>query len=71
MITNFFRLPLDFMNDNYSHRTPEESYSRKLDSRVQSQERPYGYSFGEPSADMGNFNQNSLESAKQHKPKRD
>lgn len=29
--------------DNYSHSAPEESYSRELDSRVQSEEMPYGY----------------------------
>jgi len=38
-------------DNNYSHAVPEESYSRELDSRVQAQEKPYGYEYGEPSAE--------------------
>ena len=44
------RYPPSLMHpdDDYWHPVPEDSYSRELDSRVQAQERPYGYSYGEP-----------------------
>ena len=63
----------DLMNsrdNDYRHPVPQESYSRELDSRVQESEMPYGYSSGEPPADTGDFNQRSLESRKEYKPKR-
>lgn len=53
-------------DDDYWHRVPENSYSRELDSRVQSQERPYGYSFGEPAADTQDFDQARIESKKEY-----
>lgn len=57
--------------DNYTHPVPEQSYSRELDSRVQAQEMPYGYTneAGSPPADTGDFNQARLESKKSHKPR--
>lgn len=57
-------------DDDYWHPVPEDSYSRELDSRVQAMERPYGYSYGEPSADTGDFNQERLESKKEYKPRK-
>lgn len=57
-------------DDDYWHRVPEDSYSRELDSRVQAQERPYGYSYGEPPADSGNYDQHRIESKKEYGLKR-
>ena len=54
-------------DDDYWHVVPEDSYSRELDSRVQAQERPYGYSYGEPPADTGDFDQAKLETKKTQK----
>jgi hypothetical protein len=48
-------------------RSPQESYSRKLDNRVELDERPYGYDSPPPPADTGDFNQRSLESDKQYR----
>ena len=53
-------------DDDYWHRVPEDSYSRELDSRVQAQEMPYGYSQDPPPADTGDFDQRRLESNKQY-----
>lgn len=53
-------------DDDYWHKVPEDSYCRELDSRVQAQERPYGYSYGEAPADTGNFNEYARESHKQY-----
>lgn len=66
------RFPPSLMHpdDDYWHPVPEDSYSRELDSRVQAQERPYGYSYGEPPADTGDFNQRALESNKQYSMRR-
>lgn len=57
-------------DNNYVHAVPEESYSRELDSRVQAQERPYGYSHGEPSADTGKYNESAYESRKEYRPRK-
>jgi len=65
------RYPTSSMHpdDDYWHAVPEDSYSRELDSRVQAQERPYGYSWGEPPADSGDYAERKMESNKQY-PKR-
>lgn len=57
-------------DNNYKHATPQDSYSRELDSRVQASEMPYGYSYGEPLAGTGDFNQKARESHKQHRPRK-
>lgn len=66
------RSPFSFASDDndYRHAVPENSYSRELDSRVQAEERPYGYSTGEPAADTGDYDQHRLESKKEYSPKR-
>ncbi len=51
-------------DNDYTHPVPEQSYSRELDSRVQAQEKPYGYSVGEPPADSGDYNQRAYETKK-------
>lgn len=63
------RFPAGSMHpdDDYWHPVPEDSYCRELDSRVQAQERPYGYSYGEPPADTDDFDQMRKESHKQMK----
>ena len=43
------------------HPLIEESMSRTLDMKVQSQEMPYGYDVDGPPADTGNFNQAAKE----------
>ncbi len=63
---NRFPVSARHPDDDYWHKVPEDSYSRELDSRVQAQERPYGYSYGEPAADTGDFNQKAKESRKQY-----
>lgn len=57
-------------DDDYWHPVPEDSYSRELDSRVQAEERPYGYSEDPPPADSGNFDMRSRESDKQYRPRK-
>lgn len=57
-------------DDDYWHPVPEDSYSRELDSRVQAQERPYGYSYGEPSADTGDFMQERIETKVEYPTRR-
>jgi len=57
-------------DDDYRHAVPDNSYSRELDSRVQSQERPYGYNENPPPADSGDFNQRRYETKNQHKPRK-
>lgn len=57
-------------DNDYRHPVPQESYSRELDSRVQAQEMPYGYSDNPPPADTGNFNPRAYETNVQHKPKK-
>jgi hypothetical protein len=49
---------------------PPESYSRQLDKRVQSKEKPYGYESSPPPADTGDFDQARLESKKVYSPHR-
>lgn len=44
-----------------------ESYSRKLDERVQMEEMPYGYVNEPPPADTGDFDQARLESRNKYK----
>lgn len=56
--------------DDYSHSTPPNSYSRELDSRVMSQEMPYGYETSPPPADTQDFDQRRLESKKEHRPRK-
>lgn len=57
-------------DSDYRHPAPQESYSRELDSRVQSSEMPYGYSYGEPPADSGNHNERAHETKMQHRPRK-
>lgn len=57
-------------DDNYTHATPQDSYSRELDSRVQESEMPYGYSEGEPSADTGDFHPRQYETKIQQRPRK-
>jgi hypothetical protein len=63
-------MPLSKQDNDYVHAVPENSYSRELDSRVQASEMPYGYSYGEPPADTGDFDERSRESKKQTRGKR-
>jgi hypothetical protein len=56
-------------DNNYKHPVPPNSFSRELDSRVQAEEMPYGYTTEPPAADTGDFDQKRLESKKQYKPK--
>jgi hypothetical protein len=53
---------------NYKHSVPPNSYSRELDSTVQAEEMPYGYTASPPPADTGDFNQQRLESKKHYYP---
>lgn len=57
-------------NNDYRHDVPQQSYSRELDSRVQAQEMPYGYTGNPPAADTGDFNQHAKESHKEYPPKK-
>ncbi len=57
-------------DNDYRHAVPEQSYSRELDSRVQSQERPYGYSENPPPADSGDFNTRKYETKNQRVPRK-
>lgn len=59
-----------YPDDDYWHNVPENSYSRMLDSQVQQDEQPYGYSYGEPPADTNDFNQQHLESKTEYGRKR-
>jgi hypothetical protein len=52
-----------------SHLPPPQSYSRMLDDRVETQEKPYGYTDVPPAADSGNFDQAGLETKKIYKVK--
>ena len=65
-----FHDKLESRDNNYKHAVPEDSYSRELDSRVQESEVPYGYSWGEPAADTGDYNTESRVSKKQYKPRK-
>ena len=58
------------MDNDYRHPVPQDSYSRELDSRVQESEMPYGYSYGEPSADTGDHNERAYESKMQRRPRK-
>lgn len=57
-------------DNNYKHSTPQESYSRELDSRVQDDEKPYGYSADPAPADTGDFNQRKYETKNQSRPRK-
>jgi hypothetical protein len=57
-------------DNDYKHPVPENSYSRELDSRVQEQEMPYGYSDHNAPADTGDYNEKSHESKKEYKPRK-
>lgn len=53
----------------FSMKSPEESYSRQLDEKVQSEEKPYGYEMSPPPADSGDYSMKSRNSNKQYKSK--
>lgn len=57
-------------DNDYSHPTPPNSYSRELDSRVQASEMPYGYLTDAPPADSGDFNQAAIETRMQKRPRK-
>ncbi len=57
-------------DNDYRHPVPQDSYSRELDSRVQAEERPYGYSAEPPSADSGDYNTRAKETRNQHQPRK-
>jgi hypothetical protein len=65
-----FKDPFIFDDNAYLHPTPPQSYSRELDSRVQTQEMPYGYSYGEPAADTGKHDERAEETNKQYRPRK-
>ena len=56
--------------DNYSHPTLPNSYSRILDSRVQAEEMPYGYTNEPPAADTGDYDQAKLETKVQYRKRK-
>lgn len=59
-----------YPNDDYWHAVPPDSYSRELDSRVQSQEMPYGYTNNPPPADSGNYDTRMYETRNQFRPRK-